>query len=965
MKRLRPALSLLALALALAGPAAAQAAVTWQGPGDDFAAGANWAGGAGPGAGETAAFAGAAPLAVRLSGASASLATLDFQSPGYGLAIQGGTLTLGGLTAAQGNGRLLVGPGGTLRYEGQQIDPGAVFEWWLDSVSAGVPVTLDGGRLVNAAGILYPSWPATPGPPTYFPTGFRLELPRLEVGPGGGTIEAAEVGLRTPWLLVDALEGTGRLSIASGEVTVDSTAYAGAIAISPGARLNIGRICCEGGPVYDFLPSRFDASRITRVENDGTLVLRGQFLASDLTADMTGSGSLSLVSNARTAELRILGRLAHRGGTSLDGPPSVPLEMVFDPSNGVTFREVAQPPVSYVIGDGGTRGWVEGDIRVGRRARLVFHRGDDVTHAGAITGQGAFAQRGPGTLTLTGASAVERGVSVEGGRLVVAGSLASPGGVEVRGGTLLLTGRMSTTEVRLGAGGVFDLRGMLEASRVEVGAGGRFLANADISGLRVDVMPGGMLGGAGRLGSLTVTGMLAPGNSIGTLTLAGDLTLAPGATTQIEVEGAANDRIVAGGRAALGGTLQVIVGPGGALINTLYPVIAAQGGVSGAFARAEVNDAKLEVVTVQGAQSLGFLLRPFVFTPFLDANATPNARRAALAFDVARRAGGDGSAYAALLGAPVPAITPLANAMAGEVATAVPALGQRFAAGFLAAMLAPRGGPQGLSAWAEALGGGEHLRAGGGSAARDLRSWGIAGGLEFREAESWRAGLALSVGSGQASLSGGLGRAEGESLQAGAHAAFRSGPAELRLAGTLGFLEADTRRMLAGQRVTAQGIGSLLWGVRAEAGHAAWAGEGWRVGPVLAVQAVGADGGGFREGAAPGIAARGQARSASRWEAGMEGEARLAAAGVPLVLRARAGFADHLARGTGRFVTLNGVESGAYLVEGAPRSRQAALLSASAEATPHERLRLVASFASELSGSTTALEGRLRLAWRL
>jgi hypothetical protein len=46
-------------------------------------------------------------------------------------------------------------------------------------------------------------------------------------------------------------------------------------------------------------------------------------------------------------------------------------------------------------------------------------------------------------------------------------------------------------------------------------------------------------------------------------------------------------------------------------------------------------------------------------------------------------------------------------------------------------------------------------------------------------------------------------------------------------------------------------------------------------------------------------------------------------------------------------------------VEGAPSGRQAALLAAAVETTPHERLCLVASLASELSASAVALEGRL------
>lgn len=962
MKKRRPGASLRAWAWACASAlifvaaAPGRAEIFWQGPGDGFADGGNWLGGTAPGVGQTAVFDGATPLAVRLSGASASLAALDFRSPGYSLAVRDGSLTLTGLTAASGGGRIVVGSGGTLVFQGQQVDPGAAFEWWLDSVSAGVPVTLDGGRLVNAASILYPSWPETPGPPTYYAIGYRLELPRLDVGAGGGTIEAAAIGSRTPWMLVNALEGTGRLRIASGEVTVGTTSYAGSLAIDRGARLNIGTVCCAWGPVYNYAGSSFDISRITRIENEGTLVIRGNFLSTDINADVTGAGSLTLFSNPRDSELRILGTLAQQGGTTFAASPSILYGNTQNASR-------ATPLVTFTIGDGGSRGWVEGDITVGERTRLVFHRGDDVTYAGTITGAGGVTQRGPGRLRLTGQSAVSGLVTVEGGSLLVEGSLSSQAGVEVRSGNLLVTGQLTAPEVRLGAGAVFDLRGSLSTGRVEVGTGARFLANTDASTLRVDVLDGGVVSGSGRLGSLAVSGVLAPGNSIGTLNLAGDLRLGATAVTQIEVQGLTSDRIQVGGSVRLGGTLQVLLLSGGYAINTVYPVIAAEGGVTGSFSRTEVNSTDVEAVAMVGAQSLGVLLRPVLFLPFLDQTATPNARRAASAFDIARRAGGDGSGYAGLLGAPVPAITPLANTMAGEIATALPALGQRFAGGLLSALLAPRPLTQGLTLWTAGLGGGEQLRGTGGTATRDLRAWGFVGGVDHLAPEIWRGGLALAAAGGTASLSGALGRAEAQSLLAGGHGALTQGRTELRVAASLGWMEADTRRTLAGQRTTAQGIGSTLWGARAELRQSVFEAGHWRVAPLLAIQSLGIQGGGFREEQTPGVTVASRARALSRWEAGVAAEGQFAVAGLPVALRGQAGLADYLAQGGSRFASLNGIESAAFLVEGARRSRQAALLSAAAELAPRQGLRLRAALEAELSNSTTALAGQLRLGW--
>ena len=80
------------------------------------------------------------------------------------------------------------------------------------------------------------------------------------------------------------------------------------------------------------------------------------------------------------------------------------------------------------------------------------------------------------------------------------------------------------------------------------------------------VNAGGTLGGSGTLGNVTVHagGRLAPGNSPGILTVAGDLTLASGSVTEMEIDGpipgTQHDQINVSGTATLDGTLNLVLG---------------------------------------------------------------------------------------------------------------------------------------------------------------------------------------------------------------------------------------------------------------------------------------------------------------------------------------------------------------------------------------------------------------------
>ena len=86
---------------------------------------------------------------------------------------------------------------------------------------------------------------------------------------------------------------------------------------------------------------------------------------------------------------------------------------------------------------------------------------------------------------------------------------------------------------------------------------------------------------------------MAPGNSIGTLQVAGDVTFAPGSTYAVELSPTSSDRIVAGGTATLSGaTVSLSLENSPTLLSATevqsllghqYDILQAAGGIQGQF----------------------------------------------------------------------------------------------------------------------------------------------------------------------------------------------------------------------------------------------------------------------------------------------------------------------------------------------------------------------------------------------
>ena len=166
---------------------------------------------------------------------------------------------------------------------------------------------------------------------------------------------------------------------------------------------------------------------------------------------------------------------------------------------------------------------------------------DDPKHAGQ---SGSLIKRGAGTLTLSGTNSYRGTTTVESGALVIAG-INNTGDTVVNGGMLHVAKHAQLN------------------SPYNTVNGGRFIANGTLAPTSTTrVNPRGTLGGNGIVGTLINYGTVAPGNSVGTLTVAGDYIAHPGSVLHIEVDpDNSYDRLIVGGNAALDGTLALRGGP--------------------------------------------------------------------------------------------------------------------------------------------------------------------------------------------------------------------------------------------------------------------------------------------------------------------------------------------------------------------------------------------------------------------
>ena len=576
-----------------------------------------------------------APLAVSgtFSGAVDNNGTLVVDNGAGGLFVVLPDMNGIGSLVKNGSGTL-VGAGGAWTHGGDTtLNAGEIR---ASIVSAG-RLTINGGIFENASGAAS-SFGSLAG------SGGVVNLNDGSLTVGGDNSSSTYAGTIGAFggFLVKAGTGTQTLSrvpLHTGTTTLNSGVLqigdGGALAASGGFG---GAVVNNASLVFDYSAAGGSAT-LGNLSGTGTLVKNG---AGTLIMSQNPTATGTTTINAGTLQVGNGGALAAAGGftgsvvnngalvynfTSAGGTSSL-AQLSGTGSltkNGSGTLIITQNPTAN-----GTTTINAGTLQVGNGGALAASGGFsgavvnnatlayDFTSAGGtsalavLSGSGNLVKNGSGTLILTSVPGHTGTTSINAGTLQVGngGALSASssfGGPVLNNGTLVFdyssAGGTSTLSNLSGNGnlvkngsGLLNLTGTsTNTGSMQVNAGTLAVNGAIASAVNVNA--GGTLGGIGTINNaLTANagGVIAPGNSIGTLTVNGSVAFNAGSIYRVEVNPAGNaDRInVVGapGTATIGGgTVDVQAGAGTYAPATIYTIINATGGVAGTFSSVTSN----------------------------------------------------------------------------------------------------------------------------------------------------------------------------------------------------------------------------------------------------------------------------------------------------------------------------------------------------------------------------------------
>jgi outer membrane autotransporter protein len=595
-----------------------------------------------------------------------------------------------------------------------------------------------------------------------------------------------------------------------------------------------------------------------------------------------------------------------------------------------------------------------GNVMLG--AALLTTGGDNssTTFSGAISGTGGLTKQGTGTFTLTGISTYTGVTNVNDGILVVNGSLAS---------TVNLNG--------------------------------------------------GALQGTGTVGGLNnPNGTLSPGNSIGTLTVAGNMVLGAAATYLIEVSPSAADRTNVTGTAQLAGTVNAVFANGTYLTRN-YTILSAAGGLGGTR-----FDALTTTNLPAGFEaSLNYAGTDVLLTIIgqVGANQLLNRNQANVATGLNAFFNGGGTLPPAFFTVFGLTGAPLGNALtqlSGEHATGIQQASIQSMNLFLNAMLDPfvagrNGGfgaamgyapeeafaanlpvkapvtaptfEQRWSVWGAAYGGrnrtdGEPLTIGSHDLAASAA--GFAGGADYRLSPGTVIGAALAMGENRWSVTN-LGKGNADVAQVGGYFSTRWNSLYFSGAIAGAWHQADTERTLnvVGTERLQADFNARSIGARVETGWRlampTFAGATHALTPYAAVQVQSLRTPNYAERTSFGagnfaLSYARQTTTDTRSELGawLDGR-KLLDSGAQLLLRARAAWVHDFDPGRRINAAFQTLPGGGFTVDGAAAPKNSALTSAAAELRLRNGVTLIGKVDSEFSGRATAYAatGTLKYAW--
>jgi autotransporter-associated beta strand protein len=675
--------------------------------------------------------------------------------------------------------------------------------------------------------------------------------------------------------------------------------------------------------------------------------------------------------------------------------------------------------ISLLSTAGTTAGSIEGagTYYLGSKQFIVGGNDSSTTVSGVISdgGQGrgtggSLVKVGNGVLTLTGANTYTGGTQVLQGTLqgnstslqgnilnnaalifnqagmagTYAGVISGSGAVSVIGGGMVsFTGNHTYTGPTTVSAGMLSVNGSLASTVI--------LPN------------GGILGGNGVIAGLVQTGgVLAPGSSIGTLMVNGNVNVS-GGTYQVEVNPQGqSDRVNISGTATISGvTVQVLPQSGTYQRNGgSYTILNAQGGVSGGYAGASISGfAFLSPVLGYDANNVYLTLA----TAYTAGAQTSNQRAVGAALDQASptTTGGDfntvlnalanlntqlgPAALNTISGQPIAdfgtvnieGASLFMNALGQQMALARGGAGggQRLALAEACEIATCEGATSPWSVWGSALGGLGSVQGDGNAGTLTYNFGGAAVGLDYRLDPRFLVGLGVGYAHGTQWVNGFSGQSWTDSVSVAAYGSFTQAGFYADLLAGYAYsgnqiqrqilIPGLSARMANGSTGANQFLGQLETGYQVPI----WAPATATLTPFARLQGSTVGQNGFGESGAQSLNLNvaQQTTNSLRTTFGAElaGIIPLGAARA-LDLAFRAGW-QHEYASTARPITaaFNSAPFAGFTVYGATPSRDAAIVGFSAKTRITDAMQLYLRYDGQLGGGTDnhALNVGLRMSW--
>ncbi len=420
---------------------------------------------------------------------------------------------------------------------------------------------------------------------------------------GGGAFAKNGAG---DLILSNQNDYSGGTTISAGRIILNNGSALGSGAVVNDAALRIGNVTVAnailGAGTLEKTSSGLGVVSGVNTFTGGTTVADGTLRADGSSA--LGTGSVAIASGA-TLNLNIAGAgqmanmVSGAGALVKSGTGDLALNGSAAARTGLTTISAGRLIVnrSDALGSGAVAN--NASLRLG-----------DIVFANAVSGAGSVEKTSSGVGTLSGINTHTGGTIVSAGTLrTTALSALGTGALSVASGATFEFDTATDVAFGLGVSGPGTFRklglGALTFSNpVSIGMldvnSGRVRVSAALTG-NAAVASGATLNGGGSIsGSLANSGIVAPGNSIGVLSVGGDFTQTASGVLEIEFDtaGGRMDLLQVGGRATLDGTVRFISTDateafGGTFLN-------ATGGISGQFDSVEVHGATLPVTVLYG-----------------------------------------------------------------------------------------------------------------------------------------------------------------------------------------------------------------------------------------------------------------------------------------------------------------------------------------------------------------------------